>query len=219
MNLQEEREFVKQAFLKLKERGWFPRQELEVSTITEQEIADFEQEHQVKLPSLYKAFLTSYHLPESDDIDICAIIDDMGDFGPLWLMIDTPRTMAEVAESMETLQEIRDFCELPEDCFRNLIPIGDWGAGWGPLCIDLSRPEDKVDEENEDTWSLVWFDHEEFDWDEWYLGDDGLLHGRGALPSLKVLLEWYFYGALEKEYEEEEGVKPTYEWYQKTLER
>lgn len=71
-------------------------------------------------------------------------------------MIDTPRTMAEVAESMETLQEIRD---------------------------------------------------------------DGLLHGRGALPSLKVLLEWYCYGALEKEYEEEEGVKTTYEWYQKTLER
>lgn len=219
MNLQEEREFVKQAFLKLKERGWFPGQELEVSTITEQEIADFEQEHQVKLPSLYKAFLTSYHLPESGDIDICAVIDDMGGFRPLWLIIDIPRTMAEVAESMETLQEIRDFCELPEDCFRNLIPIGDWGAGWGPLCIDLSRPEDKVDEENEDTWSLVWFDHEEFDWDEWYLGDDGLLHGRGALPSLKVLLEWYFYGALEKEYEEEEGVKPTYEWYQKTLER
>lgn len=213
MSPQEEKEFVKQAFQKLKERGWFPEQELKPSTITEQEIAAFEQEHQVTLPSLYKAFLTSYRLPQSDCNEICAVIDNMGDFGPLWLMIHSPETMAEVSEWMDTLQEIRDFCELPEDCFRNLIPIGDWGAGWGPLCIDLSKPEDKVDEEDENTWSLVWFDHEEFHWDEFYLGNDGLLHGSGALPSLKVLLEWYFCGALEGEYEEEEGVKPTYEWY------
>ena len=44
-------------------------------------------------------------------------------------MIDSPRTMDDVSERMEILQEIRDFCELPEYCFRNLIPIGDWGAG------------------------------------------------------------------------------------------
>ncbi len=118
---------------------------------------------------------------------------------------------------MEILQEIRDFCELPEGCFRNLIPIGDWGAGWGPLCIDLSKPEEMVDGDDEDTWSLVWFDHEDFDWDEQYLGEDGLLHGQAALPSLKVLLDWYFYGELENKYEQEEGVTPTYEWYQDTL--
>ena len=53
--------------------------------------------------------------------------------------------MDEVSKSMESLQIIREFCQLPDDCFRNLIPIGDWGAGWGPLCIDLSRPEGKID--------------------------------------------------------------------------
>lgn len=217
MILQTEKEFVAGAFQKLKERGWFPGQDLEPSTITEQEIAAFEQEYQVTLPSLYKAFLTSFRLPESDSNSICSVIERSGDFGPLWLMIDSPRTMSEIAERMEVLQEIREFCDLPEDCFRNLIPIGDWGAGWGPLCIDLSKPESEADENNSRTWSLVWFDHEEFDWDERYLGDDGLLHGRKALPDLKTLLELYFYGALEDKYEQEEGVKPTYEWYQDTL--
>lgn len=217
MSIQEEKEFIEQAFKKLRERGWFSKQELEPSTITEQEIAAFEEEHQVTLPSLYKAFLTSYYLPESDCNEICAIVDDMGDISPLWLMIDSPRNMEQISEAMENLQIIRDFCELPEDCFKNLVPIGDWGAGWGPLCIDCSKPEEKVDEEDESTWSLVWFDHEEFEWDEIYLGNDGLLHGREAAPSFKVLLDWYFCGALEAEYEEEEGVKPTYEWYYNTL--
>lgn len=214
---QEEKDFMEQAFWKLKERGWFLGEEFEKSAITEQEIAVFEQEHQVVLPSLYKAFLTSRRLP-SDSNELCAVIYDMGDFGPLWLELYSPRNMDQVSQWMENIQVIRDFCELPEDCFRNLIPIGDWGAGWGALCIDLSRSEDQVEEEDENTWSLVWFDHEEFDWDELYLGEDGLLHGSAALPSLKILLEWYFFGALEEEYEQEEGVKPTYEWYQEISE-
>ena len=49
------------------------------------------------------------------------------------------------------------------------------------------------------TWSLVWFDHEEFDWDKTYLGDDGLLHGSEAAPDLKAYLEIYFYVSLEAE--------------------
>lgn len=215
---QEQKEFVKHAFAKLKERGWFPGEEFRPSTITEEEIAAFEEQHQVKLPTLYKAYLTSYLLPTTDNSDICAVIDEMGDFSPLWLTIYTPETMEQVSEWMEVLQIIRDFDELPENCFRNLIPIGNWGAGWGELCIDLSRPEDKIDEEDESTWSLVWFDHEDFDWTEQYLGDDGRLYGHPALPSLKVLLEWYFCGGLEEEFEQETGIKPTYKWYNELLE-
>ena len=169
--------------------------------------------------------MTSFCFPHNlrNANEICSIIEDYDDdereLVQLWLELDNPRSMADVSKNMEILQEIRDFCELPEDCFRNLIPIGDWGAGWGPLCIDLSRPEDEVDENNEHTWSLVWFDHEEFDWDQKYLGEDGLLHGRAALPNLKVLLELYFYGALEARFEQEEGITPTYEWYQDSLKR
>lgn len=219
MSPQEEREFVAKAFQKLKERGWFSDEEFEQSSITEQEIAAFEQEHQVKLPSLYKTFLTSFCLPRitHNTYQICSIIEDYGELHPLWLELDNPGSMADVEMQMEILQEIRDFCELPEDCFKNLIPIGNWGFGWGILCIDLSKPENEVDEDDEDTWSLVWFDHEEFEWDEEYLGEDGLLHGEPALPSLKVLLELYFCGALEDRFEQEDGIKPTYEWYQDSL--
>ena len=127
------------------------------SSITEQDIATFEQEYQVKLPSLYRAFLTSFRLPQNirNDNFLCSIIEDKGDLGPLWLAIDCPQSMNEVSKNIEILQEIRDFCELPEDCFRNLIPIGDWGET--------------------------------------------------------------VYGALEERFEQEEGIKPTYEWYQDTL--
>lgn len=214
---QEEKDFVKGAFEKLKERGWLSGEELKPSAITEQEIADFEQKHGVTLPSLYKAFLTSYRLPMVDN-EICSIIDDWGDVGPRWLMLYSPESMEDVSNAMENLQTIRDFCDLPEDSFRNLIPIGDWGAGWGSLCIDLTRDEEQADEDNMKTWSLVWFDHEDFEWDKQYLGEDGLLHGRGALLNFKELLNLYFYGSLEEVYEQEEGVKPTYEWYQATLE-
>lgn len=109
---------------------------------------------------------------------------------------------------------MQDYCELPDGCFQNLIPIGDFGAGWGPMCLDLSRPEESVDPDSEETWAVVWFDHEEFDWDRRYLGEDGLLHGRPAAPDLKTLLEWCLYGSLETEFEEKYGIRPTYEWYQ-----
>lgn len=219
MSPQEEKEFVAGAFQKLKERGWFPDAEFEQSAITAQEIAAFEQEHQVQLPSLYKTFLTSFCLPHNthNSYEICSVIEEDGELNPLWLQLDNPSSMADVAMHMEILQEIREFCELPEDCFRNLIPIGNWGFGWGHLCIDLSKSEDEIDEDDEDTWSLVWFDHEEFDWNEEYLGKDGMLHGDAALPSLKMLLELYFCGALEARFAQEDGIKPTYEWYQDSL--
>ena len=217
----EEKNFVINACQKLQERGWFPDKNFMASAITEQEIVAFEQEHQVKLPSLYKAFLTSFRLPQNirNSNFICSIIEDKGNLGALWLAIDCPPSMNEVSKNIEILQEIRDFCELPDGCFRNLIPIGDWGGGWGPLCIDLSMPAEESDENNPLTWSLVWFDHEEFNWDEQYLGEDGLLHGMKALPDLKTLLELYFNGALEERFEQENGIKPTYEWYQDTLKR
>jgi len=50
----------------LKERGWFADQELERSTVTEEEIAAFEAKHQVTLPSLYKAYLMSYRIPDQE---------------------------------------------------------------------------------------------------------------------------------------------------------
>lgn len=216
MTKQQETEFVEQAFQKLKERGWFAEQKLERSAVTEEDIASFEARHQVTLPSLYKAYLMSYRIP--DRKYIMSIMEDPNrdweySGGPLWLDLRGAVTMEELENWMEILQEIRDYCDLPEESFHYLIPIGDWGAGWGPLCLDLSR-EGSVDPKNADTWSVVWFDHEDFEWEQSYLGEDGLLHGQPAVPDFKTLLEWYFCGSLEAEFEAATGVKPTYEWYQ-----
>ena len=216
MSEQLEKEFIEQAFRKLKERGWFADQELERSTVTEEEIAAFEAKHQVTLPSLYKAYLTSYRIPDREYIMSIAGATDQDlefDGGPLWLDLRGAVTMEELEKWMEILQQIRDYCDLSEESFRYLIPIGDWGAGWGPLCLDLSR-EGKVDPKNAETWSVVWFDHEDFEWEQSYLSDDGLLHGQSATPDFKTLLEWYFCGSLEAEVEAATGGKPTYEWYQ-----
>ena len=46
-----------------------------------------------------------------------------GELDLLWLELDNPRSMADVSKKTEYLWEIRDFCKLPEDCFRNLIYI------------------------------------------------------------------------------------------------
>lgn len=213
---QEETEFVEQAFQKLRERGWLADQALERSAVTEKEIAAFEARHQVTLPSLYKAYLMSYRIPDGEYI--MSITGDPAPNwtyrgGPLWLDLRGAVTMEELENWMELLQVIREFCGLPEESFRYLIPIGDWGAGWGPLCLDLSR-EGNADPKNTDTWSVVWFDHEDFAWDKTYLRKDGLLHGQPAAPDFKTLLEWYFYGSLEAEFEAATGVKPTYGWYQ-----
>ena len=212
MTKQQETEFVEQAFQKLKERGWFADQKLERSAVTEEEIAAFEARHQVTLPSLYKVYLMSYRIPDWEYI--MSIARRWGHrSGPLWLDLRGAVTMEELENWMEILREIRDFCDLPEESFHYLIPIGDWGAGWGPLCLDLSR-EGSVDPKNADTWSVVWFDHEDFEWEQSYLGEDGLLHGQPAAPDFKTLLEWYFCGSLEAEFEAATGIRPTYEWYQ-----
>ena len=216
MTKQQETEFVEQAFQKLKERGWFADQKLERSAVTEEDIAAFEARHQMTLPSLYKVYLMSYRIPDGEYI--MSITGDPAPNwtyrgGPLWLDLRGAVTMEELENWMELLQVIREFCGLPEESFRYLIPIGDWGAGWGPLCLDLSR-EGNVDPQNADTWSVAWFDHEDFEWEQSYLGEDGLLHGQPAAPDFKTLLEWYFCGSLEAEFEAATGIRPTYEWYQ-----
>ncbi len=213
MTYQESKEFIEQAVQNLRERGWISEGDLTPSSITEEEIKAFEKKHQITLPSLYRAFLTSYCFPDRD-IELCSIAYHLDEISPLWLLLWNYRSMEELEERIEILQEIQDFCELPENSFQYLVPIGDWGAGWGPLCLDLSKTEEAVQEEKERTWSLVWFDHEEFDWTTIYLGKDGLLHGSPAAPDFKTLLEWYFCGSLEAEFAKEEGVTPTYEWYQ-----
>ncbi len=205
----EEEKFVKEAFENCMKRGWL--KELIPSTITNQEIADLEEKYGVKLPAFYKAFLTSYQLPD-DMYNICGIVDQDGELTPYWLSLYGVSSIAKLEDNINFFREdALEWREVTEENCKMFIPIGDWGAGSGPLCIDLSKDEELIDEEDESTWSLVWFDHEYFNWAEEYLGQDDLLHGRPAAPSLKELLDWYFCGSHEAEFEEENEVKVNYE--------
>lgn len=204
-----EREFVDMAFQKCMERGWL--NELVPSMIAPQDIADFEEKYQVNVPPFYRAFLTAYQLPK-EMFEICGIAFHVDEISPLWLILYGITSMEQLSEHINFFREdVEEFREGTIKSCSNLIPIGDWGAAWGPLCIDTTKPDELVDENDESTWSLVWFDHEEFDWGRTLLGEDGLLHGSPAAPNLKTLLEWYFCGSLEPEFEEESQVKVSYQ--------
>ena len=91
-----------------------------------------------------------------------------------------------------------------------MIPVGDWMAGAGVMVMDLSKPEENVDIDDEDTWNLRWFDHEEFDWD-CYRRKDGTISGSSAFPNLETMLNYYFYGLCDEAYDkqaEEDGEEP-----------
>lgn len=207
-----EKEFMEQAFQRCKERGWIS--ECKPSTITEEQIIDFEKRYDIQLPKMYRAFLITYQLGLED---ICGIVCSCDELRPLGLMLYDVQSIAQLEEHIKIFREIAEIQndegqgQMAQMCTK-LIPLGDWGAGWGPLCLDLTKPEELADPEDPDTWSIVWFEHEEFDWGTQYLGEDGLLHGQPAAPNLQTLLEWYFCGSLEAEFEEETGIHVTYEW-------
>lgn len=187
------------------ERGWLA--ELTPSTITAQELSAFEAQEALQLPTFYKEYLTAGQLP-GEMFDICGIAWHADELSPLWLTLYGVHNIAELTEYLCFFREDAvEFRQTAPAACAHLLPIGDWGAGWGPLCLDLTKDEDLVDADDEDTWSLVWFDHEYFNWTEDYGAEDGLLHGSPAAPNLRTLLEWYFCGALEAEFEAENQVK------------
>lgn len=204
----EEQAFIEEAFHKLMERGWV--KELLPSSITMAELEDFEKNYHLTLPLIFKEYVTAYQLPEAD-FYINGIVCDDG-LSPLWLMLNGFGSLKDLTERLESFcEDVEEGREATAESCRHLLPIGDWGAGWGPLCLDLTKSENDADEDDESTWTLVWFDHEEFNWAAYYGGADGRLHGRPAAPNLRTLLKWYFWGSMEKEFEEEYQVKVNYE--------
>lgn len=226
MTIKEENEFVKDAFQALIDRGIAKPEYFTPSTVTDEELLDFEKKFNVKLPSLLKTFLKSYcydfnyilgHVPE----DICpeTVQDEEYEIRDLWLdILSVPKEnpLQDLYVRMEGFREVatdENLIGMPFESISQFLPIGDWGAGWGPLCIDLSVPQDDIDINNIETWSLQWFDHEEFDWEEEYMNDDGKIKGEFAAPDFKTLLEWYFFGKFDKAYEIQENEKPDYSSY------
>lgn len=205
MTPQEERAFVKQAFQTLKERGWFAKTGLVPTGVTEREIAAFEEKYHIKLPSLYKAFLQSYEMDYSFDGSLWGIVDEGGlETEPISLNTMTASMMDDAMDEFRRgAREYFSYSARPEQ-YGKYLPIGNWDSDW--LLWDLSKPMDQVREEDESTWTLVSFAHDE-EWDEKYWADGGC----ARFPDFKTLLEWYFYGSLIPEFEEQYGIKVTQE--------
>ena len=204
MTEQEVRDYVESAFQALKSRGWYADGTLVRAANTETDITAFETRRSLKLPRLYRAYLQSWRRmvpqPDSgeqwdkeyqdlirsthDSFRLNALFQEEGDFGALWLELHCPpEAMEELDERIENLKESQEELNgpLPEESFRYLVPIGDWGAGWGPLCLDLSRPEEQVDLEDDSTWSLVWVDHEGGRPAPWSRGRPGFPNAAGVV--------------------------------------
>lgn len=215
------KKFIQAAEAKLIERGVANEEDFSASTVTDADIEKFENHFQVKLPEIIKAYLSTasfdfrYIMAAVPiDIDAETIQDDEYECNECWLdILSVPKDepLKDLYERMEGFREVIEegLCGVTLDDVKNFLVIGDWMAGAGPLCIDLSKPDDQVDIDDEDTWNIRWFDHEEFEWDSTYM-EDGVVVGDPIAPDFKTLLEWYFCGKYDEVYDgqcEEDGVE------------
>lgn len=210
------KEFMTEAIAKLIARGAATAEMFSPSTVTDEDIAAFEQQFGVTMPESLKAYLQTscfafdriqtpmpYGWPDVEmlrDPDFeCDLMwlnllpvpqDDP--LKPLTLSMEGFRSIGEDGLNGVSVEEIKD-----------MIPIGDWMAGAGPMVLDLRRPESEVDLDDEDTWSIRWFDHEEFEWDEIYADEDDSIVGEPLFPDFRTLLEFYYCGLYDRTYEEQ----------------
>lgn len=214
MTKEEELRFVSGAFEELVRRGVAERNMFVPSTVTDGEIDAFEERFHVRLPSLFRAFLLSYCY---DFSVICAPIPVDGlenvqencEKGLWWIeLIALPREdpLKNLYGLMESFREVctnKDLVGLDLESVNRLVPIGEWD---GMLCIDLSNG------------ALCSFAQTEFDWEKaGYLDENGVAHGTKRMADFKELLEVYFYGKYDAQYEkqiaENNEEKPDYAAY------
>lgn len=119
------------------------RWKLVESNIREYNILRLEEKFNIKLPSIYKAFLCSYyHLFEKLE----GVFDD-------FYQENNKRVSMYIVQqpSNSPLSKIEKLFEEYIDIIEfGYIPIGDFN-GWGPLCFDVFNE-----------YNLVWLDHEEY---------------------------------------------------------
>jgi len=214
MTKEEELRFANGAFEALVRRGVAAKDMFAPSAVTDREIDAFEERFDVKLPSLFRAFLSTCCY---DFSVICAPIPVDGlenaeencEKGLWWIeLIALPKEnpLKDLYGFMESFREVctnKDLVGLDLESIRSLVPIGEWD---GTLCIDLADG------------TLCSFDQTEFDWKKaGYLDEDGIAHGVKRMSGFQELLEVYFYGKYDAEYErqiaENKEEKPDYTAY------
>lgn len=113
------------------------------SNIEEKDILEFEEKFNIKLPSMYKAFLCTYnHMFRKLE----GIFDDFyqeNNKNVVVYILEQPSSapLLKVEQLWEECTGLIDF---------GYIPIADFN-GWGPLCFDTVN-----------NYELVWLDHEEY---------------------------------------------------------
>lgn len=200
MTKEEELCFVNGAFEALVRRGVAEYSMFIPSAVTDSEIDAFEERFDIKLPSLFRAYLSSYCY---DFSVICAPIPVDGlenvqedcEKGLWWIeLIALPKEnpLKNLYGLMESFREVctnKGLVGLGLESIRQLVPIGEWD---GMLCIDLSDG------------TLCSFGQTEFDWEKaGYLDENGIAHGIKRMTDFKELLELYFYGKYDAAYEKQ----------------
>lgn len=192
------------------QRGVAAESMLAPSTVTDADIEKFEKAFDISLPSIFRTYLKAYCY---DFSVICAPVpvDGMehGESGSekgLWWMelVSLPKEepLKNLYASMESFRSIctdSGLVNLGLDKVRNFVPIGEWD---GLLCIDVSQTQ--VQEDNPETWQLSRFEQTVFDWQRaGYIDKSGVVTGERTIPDFKTLLEVYFYGKYDGEYEKQ----------------
>lgn len=216
--------FVQKAFQALIERGVASESMLAPSTVADADLDAFERRFDIRLPSLFRAYLKAYCY---DFSVMCAPVplDGMehgepeSEKGLCWIeLLSLPREepLKNLYAGMESFRRIctdKNLVNLKLDHIKNFVPVGEWD---GPLCIDLNQT--RVQEDNPSTWQICRFDETVFDWKgAGYIDGQGRVAGEWKFPDFKTLLEVYFYGKYDKAYEQQlkacGGEMPDYGFY------
>lgn len=208
MTRTEEETFVKGAFQALIERGVATKEMLSPGTVTDEDIEKFENTFDIILPSLFRTYLKAYCF---DFSVICAPVpvDGMLHCGPgsekgLWWMElvslpkdDPLKNLYAYMESFRSICTDIDLVNMELDKIKSFLPIGEWD---GLLCMDVRQSDVRADSPK--TWQLCRFEQTLFDWRKaGYINKKGVVTGERIIPDFKTLLEIYFYGKYDREYE------------------
>ena len=195
--MNENQKFIKECFLKLVEMGKIDDDDFEPSTITDEELDDLQKKYNIIFPQFYRDFLKTYFYEFEE---LYGVVDD--------------EIAGYTKQYVEILPNKNDglkylVADWDEDNKLGLqlmangyIHIGTWGGSWGPLCIDTHKSIENIDYDDYSTWSLVWFEFDEFFGGETL--EDYIEAAQPAAPDLKELMEWYFLGKYSDECDDEE---------------
>ncbi|OCA98722.1 SMI1/KNR4 family protein [Clostridium beijerinckii] len=147
------------------------------SNVSEEDIHKLEEKFNVKLPSLYKAFISTYfHMFEELD----RVIDDFHCEDGKEVYVDILPQPSN--KPLKVIENVYKECE--ELIEFGYIPMGDFN-GWGPLCFDTHN-----------NYKLVWLDHEEYYSCETREEIEEL--GETIFDNFTEFLECFFAGVIHK---------------------